>query len=121
MSKFILRELPSGIKFDLTAANGQRILTSEIYTSRAAACKGMASVRLIAAQAGVENQTEGDHISLAHPKFEMYRDKAGAYRFRLKARNGKIVGVSEGYSSKTACLNGIDSVKTNAPEADIEE
>ncbi len=48
-------------------------------------------------------------------KFEIYTDKAGEYRFRLKAGNGQTILASEGYSSKNGCNNGIDSVKTNAP------
>lgn len=121
MSKFSLRETPSGVKFDLLATNGQGILCSEVYTSKAAALKGIASVRLIAPEAKVENQTEGSWIALSNPKFELYRDRAGQYRFRLKARNGKIIGISEGYSSKSGCLNGIESVKKNAAQAELEE
>ena len=45
--------------------------------------------------------------------------KAGEYRFNLKARNGEIIASSEGYKSKASCLNGIESVKKNAPDADI--
>ena len=56
-----------------------------------------------------------------HPKFELYQDKAGEYRFRLKARNGEIIAVSEGYTAKASCENGIESVKKNAPEAEIVE
>lgn len=54
-------------------------------------------------------------------KFELYRDKAGEYRFRLKAGNGEVIAVSEGYSSKSAAQNGIDSVRRNAPEATVVE
>lgn len=52
-------------------------------------------------------------------KFEIYKDKAGEFRFRLKAANGEIIASSEGYSSKQACENGINSVKSNAGTADI--
>lgn len=48
-------------------------------------------------------------------KFEMYTDKAGEFRFRLLAGNGQNILASEGYKTKTACQNGIESVKTNAP------
>ncbi|MCC6275972.1 MAG: YegP family protein [Leptospiraceae bacterium] len=54
-------------------------------------------------------------------KFEVYKDKAGEYRFRLKAANGETIAVGEGYSSKSACLNGVESVKKNAPIATIVE
>lgn len=49
-------------------------------------------------------------------KFEVYADKGGDYRFRLKAGNGEIILSSEGYSSKAACMNGVESVKKNAPD-----
>lgn len=49
-----------------------------------------------------------------NPKFEVYTDKSGSYRFRLRARNGQIILSSEGYSSKSGCKNGIESVKKNA-------
>jgi len=48
-------------------------------------------------------------------KFEVYKDKAGEYRFRLKASNGQIILVGEGYKAKSGCLNGIESVRSNAP------
>ena len=121
MNCFVLRQVETGYKFDLKAANGQVILTSEIYVSRAAALKGIASVRSSAARAKVENQTEEGCEALTNPKFEMFRDRAGLFRFRLKARNGKIIGVSEAYSAKSGCLNGIESVKINAPGADTGE
>lgn len=54
-------------------------------------------------------------------KFEYYKDVAGKYRFRLKAGNGEIIAVSEAYNSLDACLNGIDSVKKNAPDAAVTE
>jgi uncharacterized protein YegP (UPF0339 family) len=55
------------------------------------------------------------------PVFEWYNDKAGKYRFRLKAANGEIIAVSEGYNAKDDCVDGIESVKKNAPIAKIVE
>lgn len=49
-------------------------------------------------------------------KFELYKDNAGEFRFRLKASNGQTILASEGYKAKSGCLNGIDSVKKNAPD-----
>ena len=58
----------------------------------------------------------------AMPKFEIYKDSAGKFRWRLKAPNGEIIASSgEGYESKDSCKNGIQSVKTNAPQAQITE
>ena len=121
MGKFVIRQVPSGIKFDLRAGNGETILTSEVYTTLAACRKGLASVRKNAPTANVENQTLEGYEVLSHPKFEMYEDKSGQFRFRLKARNGQIIATSEGYTAKAGCLNGIESVKRNAAEADVVE
>ncbi len=54
-------------------------------------------------------------------KFEVYKDKAGEYRFRLKAPNGEVIAVGEGYRTKKSCLNGIQSIMKNAPNAQITE
>jgi hypothetical protein len=54
-------------------------------------------------------------------KFELYEDKAGKYRFRLKASNGQIIAVGEAYESKASAMKGIDSVKRNAGEASVVE
>lgn len=54
-------------------------------------------------------------------KFELYTDKSGEYRFRLKAGNGEVIAISEGYSSKSAALKGIDSVRRNAADAEVVE
>jgi uncharacterized protein YegP (UPF0339 family) len=58
---------------------------------------------------------------MPEPVFEWYKDKAGKFRFRLKAANGEVIAVSESYSSKEGCVNGIESVKKNAPVAKIVE
>jgi hypothetical protein len=58
---------------------------------------------------------------LPEPIFEWYKDKAGKFRFRLKAANGEIIATGESYSSKEGCVNGIESVKKNAPIAKIVE
>ena len=119
MSKFVIRNVASGVKFDLKASNGETILTSEVYTPEAACRNGVESVVTNAPVANVENQTVEGYETLTHPKFEMYQDKAGEFRFRLKARNGQIIAVSEGYTAKAGCLNGIESVKKNAGDAEI--
>ncbi len=58
---------------------------------------------------------------MPEPVFEWYKDKKGKFRFRLKAANGEVIAVSEGYNSKDGCVNGIESVKKNAPIAKIVE
>ena len=121
MGKFVIRNVASGIKFDLKATNGQVIATSEVYTTEAACRGGIESVMKNAPIANVEDQTVENFEAVTHPKFEMYEDKAGEFRFRLKARNGELSATSEGYKTKANCENGIDSVKKNAPEAEVVE
>ena len=119
MGKFVVKETKTGIKFDLKAGNGEVIATSEVYKSEAACIKGLESVRKNAPAANVENQTvEGFEVQ-KHPKFEIYTDKGGEFRFRLKATNGQIIAVSEGYKALASCVNGIESVKKNAPDAPV--
>lgn len=54
-------------------------------------------------------------------KFELFTDKAGKFRFNLKAGNGQVIASSEAYESKKAALNGIESVRKNAPDAKLAE
>jgi uncharacterized protein YegP (UPF0339 family) len=54
-------------------------------------------------------------------KFELWTDKGGDWRFNLKASNGQVIATSQGYASKASALNGIDSVKSNAPGAEVVE
>ena len=119
MSKLVIREVNTGVKFDLKASNGEVIASSEVYGSRAGCVKGAQSFCRTAATEHVEDQTVSDQV-LTHPKYEVYKDKAGEYRFRLRARNGKIVASSEGYTTHRACLDGVESVRRNAGEAVID-
>jgi len=120
MGKFVIKTTGTGVKFNLKAGNGEVIATSEVYASLASCKKGIASVAKNAPIANLEDQTAETIVVATNPKFELYADKAGEFRFRLKARNGQIIAVSEGYSAKTGCLNGIESVKKNAADAAIE-
>ena len=119
MGKFVIHQTNTGYKFDLKAGNGEVIATSEVYSSIAACRKGTQSVSNIAADANFADLTQEQ--TALHPKFELYEDKSGQFRFRLKARNGEIVATSEAYTTKSACENGIASVRKNAPEAPVVE
>ena len=121
MGYFVIRAVASGIKFDLKASNGQTVATSEVYRTRSACLRGILSVQKNAPQAPVADLTVAPEPTCSNPRFELYRDKHGAYRFRLKARNGEIIAVSESYTGKAGCLNGIDSVRRNAQNAEITE
>ena len=117
MGKFVIKQTATGYKFDLKAGNGEVIATSEIYTTEAACIKGLESVKACVI-GEVEDQTVEPIEAKKHPKFELYADKSGEFRFRLKAKNGQIIATSEAYKTKASCENGIESVKKNAPEAE---
>lgn len=121
MGKYVVARTKTGIKFDLKANNGETIASSEVYSGEAACLKGIESVRKNAAIANFSDLTAEEPVAVVNPKFEMYQDNAGEYRFRLKARNGEIIATSEGYKAKKSCLNGIESVRKNAPEATVEK
>lgn len=121
MGKFILKQTNTGFLFELKAANGEIVATSQVYTTKDSCRKGIASVRNNAPMAEVEDHTVEDFAVLKHPKFELYTDKAGKTRFHLKAKNGEIIAVSQSYKEKAGAVNGIESVKANAPDADVEE
>ena len=119
MGKFVVKETKTGVVFNLKAGNGEVIAVSEVYSSEAACMKGIESVRKNAVEAKVEDQTVTEVAAVTNPKFEVYTDKAGEFRFRLKARNGEPIAASEGYKAKASCMNGIESVRKNAPDADV--
>jgi len=120
-SKFEIRVTKNGgYRFALKAANGQVISTSQVYKTIVTCKKGIASVK-VNALAHIEDQTveEAELVTLKNPKYEVYRDKAGEFRFRLRAKNGQIILSGEGYGTKSSCQNGIASIGKNAPDAEI--
>ena len=107
MGKFVITKRKNGeFQFNLKASNGQVILTSEGYTTKVACLNGVESVKK-------NSQIEG--------RFDKLTAKNGKPYFNLKATNGQIIGTSEMYESEAARDNGIDSVKRNAPDANIVE
>lgn len=119
MGKFVVKESKAGTRFNLVASNGEPIATSQIYKTVSGCKNGIASVQKNAPMAKIENQTLDGFVAEKNPKFEIYTDKAGEFRFRLKATNGQIIAVGEGYKTLKSCLNGITSVQKNAPDAKI--
>ena len=120
MGKFVIKQTKNEeYTFSLKAANGQVIMTAGEGFKTLATCKNSIESVKKNALSHVEDQTVEGFETLTHPKFEVYQDKAGEFRFRLKARNGEPIGKSEGYKSKDSCLNGIDSVGRNAPEGEV--
>ena len=119
MGKFVIKETKTGFTFRLKAGNGEIIGVSEVYKAESSCKNGIASVAKNAPIAAVEDQTKEGFEKEKNPKFEVYTDKAGETRFRLKAANGEIILASEGYKAKASCMNGIESVRKNAVDAEI--
>jgi uncharacterized protein YegP (UPF0339 family) len=120
--KFIITKTPKGFyRFSLQAANYVTILTSQNYASLKTCRDGIASIKKNALSQ-VEDQTVQNIEKKGFPKYEVYLDNAGQYRFRLLASNGQNIAIpEEGYTTKPGCLNGIDSVGRTAPDAVIDE
>lgn len=120
MGKFVVKQSKSGgYVFNLKATNGQVIAVSQVYDTEAGCLNGVESVKNNAPAANLEDQTVEGYEEQKHPKFEVYTDKAGETRFRLKAKNGQIIATGEGYTTKAACLNGVESVRKNSVDAEI--
>lgn len=92
--------------FNLKAGNGEVILTSERYKAKASAENGIRSVQ--------ENAPKDE-------RYDRLESSSGKPYFNLKAGNGEIIGTSQMYSSESSRDGGIDSVKSNAPDATIDD
>lgn len=107
MGTFVISKRKNGeFQFNLKADNGQVILTSEGYTTKANCNNGIESVK--------KNSVED-------ARYERKTSSNGKFYFNLKATNGQVIGTSEMYESENGRENGIESVKKNAPDADIQD
>ena len=112
----VSRGRDSQIRFTLFAVNGEIIATSVGFLSKDECLAALESSRKLC-RCHVEDQTSSRCIGLRAPKFEIYIDKVGEFRFRQRDRKGNILCISEGYRSKRSCQNGIVSIAKNAPDA----
>lgn len=107
MGKFVITTRSNGdYQFNLVAGNGQVIMTSQGYSSKAGCLNGVESVRTNSAEDG---------------RFERLTASNGKPYFTLKAGNGQVIGSSQMYESEAGRDNGIESVKNNAPDASIDD
>ncbi len=105
--KFVLKTASNGqYHFSLKAGNGETILRSELYTTKASAENGSASVRT--------NAPNDD-------RYERKPAAGGQFMFNLKAANHQVIGTSETYTTAAARDGGIESVKANAPGAALDD
>ncbi|MFT4017793.1 MAG: YegP family protein [Agriterribacter sp.] len=107
MGKFEITKRSNGeFQFNLKAGNGQVILTSEGYTSKAGCENGIESVK--------KNAPDDS-------KYELKSASNGKYFFNLKASNGQVIGTSQMYESESSRSTGIASVKSNAADATVDD
>ena len=96
--------------FNLYAPNHVIVATSQIYSTAQSAVIGINSIISNAEKASVEDRTLKTVTECAFPKWEIYEDKGGQFRFRLYATNGSCVVHSQGYTTKSSCKKGIESI-----------
>lgn len=102
----IYKDKAGEFRFRLKAKNGQNILASEGYKQKASCENGIESVR---------KNSQDDS------KYDLKQGESGKWHFNLKATNGQVIGTSQSYESESGAKNGIASVKTNAPDAEVKE
>ncbi len=119
MTKFqVYKDAAGKFRFRLRAGNNQIIAVGEAYEQRASCINGIKSIQKNCS-AEIEDLTiKGRKVP--NPKYQIYKDAAGEFRFRLKAANGEIIAEGEGYDSKEGCLNGIKVVRSSC-DAEIED
>ena len=113
MGKYLISKAKTGFNFNLLSGNAKSIGSSQVYKTCDGAKAGCKSVKNAAAKAGVEDQTSKNAVAVKKPKFEIYADKQGKFRFRLIATNGENILASQGYSRKDNCKRGIEAVIEN--------
>ncbi len=119
MGRFVIKPTSDGrYMFNLLANNNKVICTSQMYASVANCRVGAESIRKNSA-VGVEDQTVEGYEVLKNPKYEVFTDAGGKFRFRLRASNGEIIAASQAYASRRTCMKGLQSVVSHAPEAEI--
>ena len=117
MGKFLIKKVPTGYKFDLKDKFGDTVATSEVYTTKASCLKGIQGIVTATPKAPVVSSGE----QVCTPKFEIFQDKKGHFRFRLLARNGKIIAISEAHMTAYGCNRAIETIRQIVPTASVEE
>ena len=120
--KFFITKTPKGFyRFSLLAGNHEKVLTSQNYVSLSNCRAGINTIKRNALS-HIEDKTLKNAQEKKFPKYEVYFDNAGFYRYRMLAANGQnIAMVEDGYPTKQGCLSGIEAISRAAVEADIDD
>ena len=114
MGKYQIVDTPHGLRFELRARNGSVIAVSNNYKNIGACYKDIELIKQSVGKVQIEDTTLNDIVPQAYPKFEIYSKQSHSFQFRLRLDDARIIITSDTYTSKVACLNGINSVITNA-------
>ena len=114
----VYRDKAGKFRFRLRAANNKIVAVSEAYESKAGCTNGVKSVQKNC-DAHVEDTTKNME-KMTNPKYEVFTDSVGEFRFNLRASNGEIIAASEGYETREGVINGIEAVQRSC-DAEIED
>jgi uncharacterized protein YegP (UPF0339 family) len=120
--KFVITQTEKGFfRFNLLAANYVTLLTSKNYATLKTCRKGIDTIKKNALSP-ISDQTIENPKDQKFPKYEVYQDTAGMYRFRLLAVNGLNIAMAEdGYVSKDSCLHGVESISRAILDSEVDE
>jgi uncharacterized protein len=116
--RFIIKQTPTGFSFEIVSSNNKLLAKSEMYSTLNGCRNGIESFKSNSSISKIEDQTYNTVAKKSNPKFEIFIDKSNEYRFRLKARNGEIIAVSDGHKSRESCFSSIKQIKENALKAE---
>lgn len=119
-NKFVIKKAKDGLTFSFVSASGDILASSEVYTTKVSTKAGIASVQKNAG-ASIEDQTQEDYEAVKTPKWQIFKDKAGGFRFRLIATNGKNVVHTSAFKTFEDAKKALSSLKRTAAAAPIED
>lgn len=121
-AKYVIKVLKSGAyKFELTSPAGKCIVKSGEYTLKRSCVSGIQSVQKNGSTKNIEDRTAAKIVKMPNPKYEIFLDEAGKYRFNLKAPNGYVILTSSAYSSVKSCTRVIENVIEYSSTEKIED
>src|SRR5512137_510262 len=106
----VYKDVAGKTRFRIRADNNKIVATGEAYEQYTGAVNGIKSIQKNC-QAPIEDLTVEGAPKVPNPKYQIYKDTSGEFRFRLKAANGEVIAQGEGYESKEGCLSGIEVLR----------
>lgn len=120
--KFIICEISTNkYQFSLKACNGQVVATGQSYPTSSQCSRDIELVKQHVGHAVIEDLTISKKQAQPYPKFEVFLDEKGLFRFCMKNSEDSVLLLGDGYRAKASCLNGIDSIRRNAPCAPVHQ